>query len=547
MSSSLSPPARVPPRLLWMSGEERRTILLWRTPFTIGRRHDQDLVLADPRASRQHAEIVEQRGAAGNEYWLQDLGSRHGTCVNGERVEGCRLHPGDRIEFGTSSGDMLVFEPATGTAREFLQQMAALEGRGPESDLEKLSVFLDLARRLHLGNMLEDVLATLLEATLRLTGAERGFVFLRRADGGMAPAAGRNAAGEPVAADASISRSVLEEAAVSSTEFLITDTLAASRLRDRQSILAQDLRMILCLPLRPAQPPENEGRSQVMGVLYLDSRVARARLSSLSRDILRAIATEAAALIEHARLLEAEARAARYRQELEIAAAIQQGLLPRQLPSAPHALLRYHCLPCQEVGGDFIVAVEHEGALSLAIADVSGKGISAALLANTLQGMIHAQLRAALPLDEIAVALHEFLRERPLEEHYVTLVLARLDAAGNLEWLNCGHVPPLLIQPPNARLLEATTTPLGLPLALADLPRQHLQLAAGERLLLVTDGVTESEREGEYFGQQRLMEAATSGNDSFLDVLTALHQFRQDAPLEDDCTLVELLYRGRAA
>lgn len=543
MSVAFLPPTPAPPRLLWVSGEERRPLTLWRTPFSIGRRHDRDLVLDDPHVSRQHAEIALSEGPEGPEYLVHDLGSRHGTWVNGQRVELSPLHPGDRIEFGTRSGGMLVFEPVTGAAQEFLQQMAALERRGPESDLEKLTVFLDLARRLHSGNMLEEVLATLLDATVRLTGAERGFVFLRRADGTLTPVAGRDASGHSLAADTTLSRSIVEEAACCSTEFLLTDTLSASLIRTRTSVVAHDLRMILCLPLRRRHADASGEHESIMGVIYFDSHLPGSRLSTLSRDILLVIATEAAALIENARLIEAEAQTARYRQELAIAAAIQHELLPARLPHPEHAAVRFHCLPCYEVGGDFIDVVEQPDALALAIADVCGKGISAALLASTLQGMIHAQLHARLPLDEIATALHDFLRERQLQDHYITLILARMEPAGRLQWLNCGHVPPLLVQHDASRLLLEGGMPLGLPIGPGRLPVETTALTPGDRLLLLTDGVTEAEQDDEAFGEERLL-LATRGQDPFHDVLEALHAFRSTAPLQDDCTVLEVHYRG---
>ena len=542
MSAAFPPPTPAPPRLLWISGEERRPLTLWRPPFSIGRRHDRDLVLDDPHVSRQHAEIVLTEGPDGPEYFVRDLGSRHGTWLNGQRVEMAALHPGDRIEFGTRNGGLLVFEPVTGAAQEFLQQMAALERRGPESDLEKLTVFLDLARRLHSGNMLEEVLATLLDATVRLTGAERGFVFLRRADGTLTLVAGRDTAGHSLAADATLSRSIVEEAACCSTEFLLTDTLSASLVRTRNSVLAHDLRMILCLPLRRRHTDVSGEQERIMGVIYFDSHVPGSRLSTLSRDILLAIATEAAALIENARLMEAEAQTARYRQELTIAAAIQHELLPARLPHTEHAEVRFHCLPCHEVGGDFIDVVEQPDALALAIADVCGKGISAALLASTLQGMIHAQLHARLPLNEIAMALHGFLRERQLQDHYITLILARIEPAGQLQWLNCGHVPPLLIQRDASRVLPEGGMPLGLPFGPGDLPVQTIRLDSGDRLLLLTDGVTEAEQDGDLFGEERLLRA-TRGEDPFRDVLDALDSFQGAAPLQDDCTVLEVHYR----
>src|SRR5207253_3448620 len=137
---------------------------------------------------------------------------------------------------------------------------------------------------------------------------------------------------------------------------------------------------------------------EAMGVLYVDSRFASRDISSVSNEILRVIAIEAASLIENARLVQAEEAARRYQQELSIAASIQQRLMAVTIPDVPFARLQGRNLSCKEIGGDFFDAVNTREGLAVVLADVSGKGVSAALLASTLQGMTYSHLPADMPL-----------------------------------------------------------------------------------------------------------------------------------------------------
>ncbi len=163
-----------------MQESEQRTITLDHTPFTIGRKTDRDLIIADPRVSRDHASILSE----GGDYVLVDMGSKHGTFVNGEKAERHKLNTNDRVEFGARGGPCIVFNPTaagTSSAREFLSQISGIEVRGGASDLEKLTFFLEAARKLNTTGVVDEILVTLVDSTLRLTGAERGCVFLRAA------------------------------------------------------------------------------------------------------------------------------------------------------------------------------------------------------------------------------------------------------------------------------------------------------------------------------------------------------------------------------
>src|SRR5256885_4121310 len=321
------------PALVFVQGSEQKNIVLNRTPFTVGRKVDKDLVIADPRVSRDHAQI-EQEGIS---FYLQDLGSKHGTFVNGERIQRQKLERGDRLEFGARDSAYVLFNPAnqtSNTAREFLSQISVIKPEATE--LETLRLFLEAARKLNTAGVLDEILITMLDVTLQLTSAERAYVFLKDDDGKLRLAAGRNKNKEPLLDDKTISHSILEESIRSNLEFLLKDTSESLAMAGRQSVVAYDLRTVVCIPLRKitvhatrdAQTPSPGGTAaQAMGVLYVDSRFASRDITAVSGDILHSMATEAASLIDNARLVQAEEEARRYQQELSIAASMQQRLM----------------------------------------------------------------------------------------------------------------------------------------------------------------------------------------------------------------------------
>jgi phosphoserine phosphatase RsbU/P len=540
------------PNLVLVQGDEQRPIVLKHSPFTVGRKVDKDLVIADPRVSRDHARIVSEDGV----FFVVDEGSKHGTFVNGQRVERQKLQRNDRLEFGVRDGAYVVFHPlhtSSNTAREFLSQISGLQISTDTTDLEKLTMFLEAARKLNTVGVLDEILVTLVETTLKLTRAERGYVFLKSEDGSLRLAAGRNSKGEPLLDDKTISHSILEEAVNSASEYLVTDTSQSLDLAGRKSIVAYDLRTVICIPLRKPQIQTRREvvlvdtapstGDEIMGALYVDSRFASRDISSVSHDILRAVATEAASLVENARLVQAEEAARRYQQELAIASSIQQRLMEVHIPEVPFARMGGRNLPCKEIGGDFFDAVSTEDHFAVAVADVCGKGVSAALLANTLQGMIYSHLVARMPLAEIVAAVNRFFTQKHLGEKYATVVIARISREGELEYVNCGHVPPLLISNHQVTRPEKSNLPVGL-LAEATYESGSCRLQAGDRLLIVTDGVTEAENaRGDFYENERL-ENVASKSSSLEDILNSVANFCGGTPLTDDCTVVELVYTG---
>ena len=529
----------------FVHGAEQRDFMLTGVTFTIGRKTGKDLEIPDPRVSRDHAEIILEDGA----YVLVDCGSKLGTYVNRQRIQRHKLQKNDRIEFGMGLGAQLIYEPVgeqSSVAREFLSQIGSIAVPEKSNDLEKLALFLNAARKLNSAGALDEILITLIGTTLKLTGADRGFIFLREEGGALVMAAASNKAGERLQSDETISHSALRDAASSANDFIITDTSKMAGREARHSIVAHDLRMVIAIPLRKAHWQETRDETAVLGVLYLDSRLAGGNLTTVSNDILALVAREAAALVESTHLAQREEENRRYQQELSIAAQIQQRLMAVTIPELPYAALTAKNIPCRDIGGDFYDVVSTEEGLTVVLTDVSGKGISAAILASILQGMIYAQIIAHVPLADIASAANRFLNQKVMGEKYATLILCRLTPSGDFEYVTCGHVPPILVANGKCTRLLETNLPIGL--MESEFTSAFAKLDPQDRVIIVTDGVTEAENEaGEMFGDQRLEAASVAANGPCFDhIFARVKEFCGNTQLNDDCTLLELSYRGRS-
>src|SRR5258706_634101 len=179
--SSITPSSSVSgifPVVIYVQGNEQQTVSLNHAHYTVGRKVDRDLVIPDPRVSREHAHIVAENG----EFYVIDQGSKHGTFVNGERVDRRKLARNDRLEFGARDIAYLIFHPlhpTSNTAREFLSQISGIQIAPEASDLEKLTLFLEAKPNLNTIAVLDAIIVTLIDATLHLTTPARGSTYLR--------------------------------------------------------------------------------------------------------------------------------------------------------------------------------------------------------------------------------------------------------------------------------------------------------------------------------------------------------------------------------
>jgi len=519
-------------------GGERR-VVSGKTPFTIGRSPEMDLVLPYAFLSRRQAEIVFD--GAGLE--LVCVGSA--ACfVNGEQVMRRALRAGDEVRFASLEGPMLRLTEDVGATQSGHSILAALgqlkQPSGAEADLAKLTWFVEAAQRLNKRDAVSEILAALIDTTLELTQVERGFVFFVDAAGSMTLAAGRGRGGEVLQDTPTISRSAIRRAIEGSSEYIVTDTLSADAAAPSESVLVQNIRAIICIPLR--KRVAGGGEAQLLGVLYLDSRVQRSEMTRLDSGLLHTIATEAALLLENATLVQEESVARQYREELAVASEIQRSLMSVRIPQLPYAEVEANSIPCKGIGGDFYDAVCHDEMLYVVVADISGKGVSAAVLASTLQGLIHGQVSSGLGLVAIAEVANRYICSKEIRK-YATMLLLRMSPDGTVEYINCGHVQPLLQSAGKIRVLENCNLPVGL-FADAGYASEVLQMEAGARLLIPTDGVTEAEdRAEELFGEVRLQALVEAGA-SLGKVFEEIAVFTDGAPAQDDCTMVEVRYRA---
>jgi serine phosphatase RsbU (regulator of sigma subunit) len=331
----------------------------------------------------------------------------------------------------------------------------------------------------------------------------------------------------------------MQKAIESDSKFSVSDTLADNDAGAWVSVMANSIRSIYCLPLRKRISPTEPNR--LLGLLYLDSQLGGGNLSEIDHQVLDTVATEAATLLHNALLAEAEMKARLAAEELAIAAKIHSGLMSMAMPSVPFAALTAKTIPCLAIGGDFYDAVALDDSVGVTVADVSGKGVPAAIVAATLQGIIHAQMLTGQGLPQIADLVNRFLCTRNVDK-YATLVMLKLYPDGVVEYVNCGHVPPILVNSEGARPLEEGNLIVGL-IASATYKASYCKLAPGERILLVTDGITEAENSaGEQFGDAALTTIVKSSTVD--DIIGELARFQGANQAQDDWTLLDVRYAG---
>ena len=564
MEPAATPPRAEPASLVVIDPNGHRTrVPIDPLPFQIGRNPENHLILRDSRVSRTHASIVFEDG----DYVLKDCGSRHGLHVNGQRVSRHALRNSDRIEFGAQDSYALVFALDGAELKRLIEQMGAagvaphgvqpLPGVG--GNLAKLRAILDLARTMQGSLSVDDVLASVVDAALAVTGAERGFLLLRSEDRLETRVARRRDGRRLQDSDLRVPREVLRLALERRRELfhMNFDPLSGEETQASRSVVDLELRSVVCVPLVRIRTGQSDVTSvlsaggETVGVLYLDSRLAAADLAGGNRELIQTLAIEASTVLENARLLEEERAKHRLDEELSLARTIQQSLLPRSLPTEGWLRASGSSVASRMVGGDYFDVTEvNPDCWSAVVADVSGKGAGSALLAALLQGALITATEHPSVLGRRMERLNRFLIERTGGEKYATVFYCLLDRDGRLSYVNAAHCPPLVVRSGGAQTgLDATGMPVGL-VETADYAVAEVRLDPDDKLVVYTDGVTEAQNAaGEFFGKKRLQEtlAAHSAEpcQAVYDAIQgAVSAFTEGAEQSDDITVLVLEYRG---
>jgi sigma-B regulation protein RsbU (phosphoserine phosphatase) len=512
--------------------------------ISIGRASDCTIPIKDRYLSRKHAEIMGVRG----EWVLRDCGSANGTYLNGVRLDNERtLRSGDLIRIGDTE---IVFESTEHNTDRVLAiaDTAAratiavpLSDLAPESfataDPQKLQTLNQLAAELIEDRPLDELFGFIAERVLLHTKASRAAIGILGPDLKSFSNVEVRRQDKSDTSEVRISRTVLADVVQEKKALAFMDVGADEKLNRRASIMMQGIRSILCAPLLIAD--------SVVGVVYVDYRVDHRPISEDDVRLVAQIGRFAAMKLETTRLREDAIQKRILDEELKTASMIQRRLLPP--PPAGIAGFTFSSVnrPCRTVSGDYYDFVERpDGRIYFAIADVSGKGVTAGLMMAGLQASFRIFCKNDPSPAQLLVELNSALKENLPQSKFVTLFLGRLDTrTGTIEYANAGHTPPVVVRGTGVEELTETDLLLGV-VRDVEYTNRVLHLAPGDALVLFTDGLSEAENlEGEDLVAAKFATRLASLHGSSADVVTkkideVVQQHVGDVPLTDDVTVV---------
>jgi serine phosphatase RsbU (regulator of sigma subunit) len=465
------------------------------------------------------------------------------------------------VEFGAQDSYQLLFALDGAELKRLMEQVGGAEQSaaavGVGSNLAKLRAILDLARTLQSSFSIDEVLSSVVDTALTITGAERGFLLLRASDGAeLETRVARNRRGQNLReTDLRVPREVIRRALENRRELLSMnfDPLGATETRPQNSIADLELRSVICVPLVRIRAGQNNATSvlvtgnETAGVLYMDSRLMAADLAGGNRELLQTLAIEASTVLENARLLQEEQSKLQLEEELRLARTIQQSLLPKSLPASGWLRASGSSLASHEVGGDYFdVARITEHCWSAAVVDVSGKGVASALLASLFQGALITATEIPAAMGHRIERLNGYLLDRTGGEKYATVFYCLIHRDGRMYYVNAAHCAPMIVRANGERCeLDPSGMPVGL-MEGAEFTVMEQHLSPGDKIVIYSDGVTEAQNlESRFFGKKRLREAVEAhAGESCAAIHDAIQEavsaFTEGAPQSDDITLVVL-------
>jgi len=540
---------------------QTREVPLGPKGIVLGRSSACDVVLDSALVSRQHARVFQDPFGR---WIIEDLQSRIGVVVGGQRVRAHALLPGERAVLGPfvlSLSEPIHEEIAPDSAGSTttglidaaadmeVTQVGVTSGAALSRErLRELNRIVDSLESLTspgqlypavcrcLAGMANTValVVRLPKSSLPLPPSPQVLASHLAAESGAASAAG--------AENVYLSRRVLEavrssrEPVMARSAHLAETELSLTLVDERRS------RAVVCAPV--GEQPAS------IDALYLDMPLDLAAADML--DYVHAVARQVRLVRRSLLLTEVRAQRRVLDYQLGLAREIQSRLMPAALSSVPGVDVAFYYEPAMWVGGDYCdVWPLSDGRLALAVGDVAGKGLPAALVMASIHAALRATMSYCTRLDEVSQHLADHLREHMPEGMFVTLVLGILDAArARFEYVNAGHIPPFVVERDGSvlSLEEAHYMPLGIPGGQIEVATAGL--TPGSSLVIVTDGITETRSpEGQMYGIAALRDLlaktrSASSQHLVAEITQAASDFRQTLPQQDDVTVLALACRN---
>lgn len=543
----------------------------------LGRDPSNDVVVDFISVSRHHAQITQEK----LDFFIEDLRSRNGTYVNGRLLtERQQLREGDEVEICDILFRFFLGEPTPLSGEQRPERETAVAEDQPDSDLvhvgdyvvgtgdssrssssivttlqagdssrnwrlgikpeAKLRAVVQILQALRQSLTLDDVLHAILHGLFEIfPQAEQGFIMLHD------PKRDRlrleaTRVRRMKQAEVNVSMTIVRQALRSGEAILSADAADDSRFDTSESLQSLKIRSMMCVPLLA----QDDVR---LGVIQIDTSDMVEQFSQDDLDIMLAVGTPVGLAITNARFIAKEIEVKALARELEFAHEIQQGYLPKTMPYAVGYDMAHYYESAEQVGGDYFDCFSlKDGRICLAIGDVAGKGVPAALLMSRLYSAVRTHMLMSSDPAEAVQAVNKEFTFDPSVFRFITLMVVVIDPqGGQLEIVNAGHSPMLLCDEDGEVELVGVKTG-GMPIGV--LPDQEFStttatLKPGSRFAVYSDGITESMSEKrQLFGRARL--SAILKDSKELEATAIIEQvvrsvaaFRGNHPQEDDSCL----------
>jgi serine phosphatase RsbU (regulator of sigma subunit) len=490
----------------------------------IGRSEDNDLALPDPFSSGHHAVIVPADGG----YLLRDNGSKNGTFLNAKKVQGeIELKRGDEILVGSTriiydkelSSNVEITEPFPGgrnintiiPLKDILKKQdidTTIQSLATpadflkiKSDYKSMAVLNEVSKALVLHQPLNELLERIMDLISEYLPLDRGVLMLKEGNPPQMIAKvprinNKNLLRQKILVSQSIINMVLDN----HSSVLTADAQTDDRLKMKDSIIKSNIHSAICVPLW--------NNREIIGVIYADRISLLEQFTEDDLRLMTLLSNLAAVKIENALAIEKAIEIEKFQKELALAAQIQKDFLPKKNPVCDRLDIGWTFIPCNQVGGDYYDFISIDPCrLALIVADVSGKGISAALLMASLRAALIAEVGPQFQLESVAAKLNDFVYSSSAANRFISCFVCDLDmTTGLLRYVNAGHNPPIIFNKDGQiRRLDPTGFCLGM-FPSVSYEVDQVTVEKGETVVLYTDGITDTRNSAnQEFGEDKLI------------------------------------------